>query len=146
MIICQNSGRATGGLSSCDCKAGFTGRFCEIPQCTRGGNKPDLDTEHRTFVLLLDGVQTAAYKPFLDNLSTGLADFFKAVTVPQPNWWTSFVGVIFRDAGATGGAVTDVVTQSTSDQFTKSLTDLLAQIPYATANNGRSVFTAMVAA
>ncbi|CAJ0959404.1 unnamed protein product, partial [Mesorhabditis belari] len=148
LIDCQNGGHFTAALGSCECRTGFTGTFCEIPQCTRGGNKPDLDREHRTFVLLVDGVQTPSYKPFLDGLQDGLTQFFGQIMPQLPNWWTSFVGVIFRNADAAdhGGVVSSVVTQSAPDTFNQALNALLAQIPYKSTSPGRSVFTAMVAA
>ncbi|CAJ0583084.1 unnamed protein product, partial [Mesorhabditis spiculigera] len=145
---CENGGRVTGSLNSCDCPPGFSGRFCEIAQCTRGGNKPDVDTEHRTFVLLLDGIQTGTYTNLLGKIDIVLSTFFNTTGTSFPTWFSSYVGVIYRNQNLTdhGGAVLPLITNSDPGEFINSIKTTLTNQPAATDDVSRSIFTSMVTA
>lgn len=93
---CQNGGRVSGALSTCECPRDFTGQFCEIPVCTRNGNNPDNSLEKRTFVLMADSTQNGAYNSLWTSFSQVLGGVLTAQSQTFPTWFGNFVGVAFK--------------------------------------------------
>ncbi|CAD6189090.1 unnamed protein product [Caenorhabditis auriculariae] len=148
--VCQNGGFIGASLDQCRCSAGFTGQFCEIPVCTRNLDQaPNVTTTGKTFIVAVDGTSNGDMAKVIADFNKTLSTVLSNTLTSDPQWFTHFVGIVFRDAEATRAnpplpATSDVIVSSDPKDFVTKLSTELASHPYTAGQKKRDIFTALV--
>ncbi|PIC15267.1 hypothetical protein B9Z55_022310 [Caenorhabditis nigoni] len=147
---CQNGGYLSATLSECTCPANFGGTFCQMPICDRNQlDVPAIGDVHRTFVVVLDGSNNGDMKSVNDNFEKTLIGVLSSVLAQDPSWFTTFVGVVFRDAESTKAtppipSTSKVYSSTNITEFASMLTTEIKNNPYTAQQQKRDVFTGIV--
>ncbi|CAB3399611.1 unnamed protein product [Caenorhabditis bovis] len=148
----QNGGFLSASLGKCSCPDDFEGQFCEIPICTRNQlNVPEIADSARTFVVAIDGASNGLMKDVLDNIEKTLVDVLSTIDRQDPHWFTTFVGVVFRDVEASRAQppvkpVSEVFSTDNYTTFASLIADEIKKNPYKATQEKRNVFTGLVKA
>ncbi|CAI2355613.1 unnamed protein product [Caenorhabditis sp. 36 PRJEB53466] len=149
---CQNGGFLSATLDQCTCPSNFGGKFCETPICDRNQlDVPAIGDNGRTFIVVLDGTSNDAMKTVNENFEKTLNGVLSVIQEQDPSWFTSFVGVIFRDAESLKAnpsvpSTSQVFTSKNSTEFSSMLANELKNTPYTAQQQKRDVFTGIVKA
>ncbi|KAF1745700.1 hypothetical protein GCK72_022147 [Caenorhabditis remanei] len=149
---CQNGGYLSATLDQCSCPSNYGGQFCQTPICDRNQlNVPAIGDVQRTFIVILDGTNNDAMKTVNDNFEKTLNGVLNSIQTQDPSWFTTFVGVVFRDAESVKAnpsvpSTSQVFTSKNSAEFASMLATEVKNNPYTAQQQKRDVFTGIVKA
>uniref|UniRef100_A0A1I7U656 VWFA domain-containing protein n=1 Tax=Caenorhabditis tropicalis TaxID=1561998 RepID=A0A1I7U656_9PELO len=149
---CQNGGYLSATLDQCTCPSNWGGQFCQTPICDRNQlDVPSIGDVQRTFIVVLDGTNNDAMKTVNDNIEATLNSVLSSIQDQDPSWFTTFVGVVFRDAESIKAtppvpSTSKVYISKNSTEFATMLASEVKNTPYTAQQKKRDVFTGIVKA
>uniref|UniRef100_A0A0N4ZIX6 EGF-like domain-containing protein n=1 Tax=Parastrongyloides trichosuri TaxID=131310 RepID=A0A0N4ZIX6_PARTI len=142
-------GRPSDTYDRCICDEGYTGTHCTIAVCTRrnGNNTSGLEDDNKAFILGIDGEKFGEMSNVIDNLEELLLGIIDNANFIDPQKFTRFIGIVFRDSSyKVGDSLSKVINTNDKNIFIEEIKNDIEKNPYISKSNphGRLILEGLI--